>query len=111
MRLRPWAVVAGLAPFAAAAQEPSAVRIEHAPVECVVDMPGIAGELWLEMTLVDATGGPGEWRVALVPGANLAARVLAGDIARLSPGAVTFRPGAWPGNAWCCPSEPSSSAL
>jgi acetolactate synthase regulatory subunit len=50
-----------------------------------------AGELWLELTVVDAAGRPGEWRVALPGGERALVRVLAGDVAALAPGAVTLR--------------------
>ncbi len=54
--------------------------------------PAVTGELWLELTLVEAAGQPGEWRVGLTgAGSRVGPRVLAGEVLALEPGAVTLR--------------------
>lgn len=56
-----------------------------------LSVPKVKGELWLELTVVDATGRPGEWRVGLTGAASASVRVLAGEILAQEPGAVTLR--------------------
>jgi len=56
-----------------------------------LSVPKVQRELWLELTVVGATGGPGEWRVGLMGAARTSVRVLAGEILAQEPGSVTLR--------------------